>query len=1059
MKRLIKDKRLVLAFLIIALIGVKFWTGSRYPELGAKASMGMIANIQSLGLDAKWEPMPGDPVWVRVPKFTVNWIFANKRGMMFGLLFAAGLMTALSRIGQIRLRGGFSNTLAGAMIGAPLGVCVNCATPIMQGMHEKGMRLEMSLGAMFSSPTFNVIVVSMLFSLFPWQLAVLKIGFSLLLVLALVPALVYYARQQGWVTSDDCLPLDASACDVQDAIEPDGKNWLSAAGLTVRDVLKNLWVICYKTVPLMIAAGFLGAILLETFSLEDLAKSTEELSFGQTLGIMAGVAIVGALLPVPMAIDVMLAATLYAAGVPAQFAMALLFTAGIYSIYSLSVIGNSISGKLGWLFFAAVVALGIISGYVAQVGEKWHMDQVQKHFVTSLAESAPSERPVFPPLAKGTDGNAVLTALTSTQLKSEPETQGKNISLLSRPFPTAPEAAPEGQPAFVRHLGKDLGINVPHHNHTDQIASFLGTFSRSIAGGDVHGDGWPDLLVCGDFMTGGLALFANMGGETFQQQSLDLGELSSAKIVLSALVDLNNDGWLDVFFSTFEQGLYVIYNQEGQFLPEQMQQLYHSPGACAVSAGFADLNGDSKLEVVVGSWVQSWAIARIEGAWQASRNQILWSQSDGGYEARPLPGEPGETLSVLLTDFNVDGNMDLIVGNDFDEPDIFYLGQKGGAFRQISVVDRIIPMTTHFTMGAETADLDNDLSPEIMMVGIATGGVSRRTSQSISANEVHHTLTDSEQAQEYREFITKVGHIVTAWRNPQYMTADFDLRDQQNAIACNIFQNSFSKGRQEWLKYVPEHREDLRAVVTKLQQPLYKPTIQEAASEIPQIQLRNVVISLKGGSKDVTRKFGLEFTGWTWNAKFADLNNDSWQDAYFLNGYIPDPRRESNYLFLNQQGITFKDHTEEAGLTNYLASACYTYIDFDQDGDLDIVMVPVAGPIEVCENQFPTKNAITFELEDEVGNHFGIGAKVIIKYGANGEFKQYREIKASGGFASFDPPVVHFGLGDEKAVQQVWVFWPNGEQTKLNRELSAGRVWKIRRSADSTSPNEPTESQ
>ncbi|MEM1294581.1 MAG: FG-GAP-like repeat-containing protein, partial [Verrucomicrobiota bacterium] len=891
MKRLIKDKRLVLTFLIIALIGFKFWTGSRYPELGAKASMGMISDIQSLGLDAKWEQMPGDPFWVRVPKFTINWIFANKRGMMFGLLFAAGLMTALSRIGQIRLRGGFSNTLAGAMIGAPLGVCVNCATPIMRGMHEKGMRLEMSLGAMFSSPTFNVIVVSMLFSLFPWQLAALKIGFSLLLVLALVPALVHYARLQGWVTKDDCLPLDAAKCDVPDEIDPDAKNWLSALKMTTQDYGKNLWVICYKTVPLMILAGFLGAILLETFSLENLAKTSEDLTFLQTLGIMAGVALVGALLPVPMAIDVMLAATLYAAGVPAHFAMALLFTAGIYSVYSLSVIGKSISAKLGWLFFGAVVLLGVLSGYTARYGEKWHMELVQKHFVSSLAQSPPSEPPVFPPLAQGTKGEAVLASLESNRLPFAKEAEGANITIQSRPYPTQPEPAADGEPAFVRHLGRDLGIDVPYHNHTDKIASFLGTFSRSIASGDVHGDGWPDVVTCGDFMSGGLALFANVGGERFEQQALDLGELESAKVVLTALVDLNNDGWLDVFFSTFEQGIYVIYNKDGQFDGSLPQKLYHAPGASAVAAGFADLNGDSQLEIVVGSWVQSWAIARIEGAWQASRNQILWSQADGSYDAKPLPGEPGETLSILLSDYNVDGKMDLIVGNDFDEPDIFYLGQKDNELRQVTVMDRIIPMTTYFTMGAETADLNNDLSPEILMVGIATGGVSRRTSQSISANDVRTTLTDPKQVEDYDDFITKVGHIVAAWRNPQYMTAEHDLRDQQNGIACSIFQNSFSRGRQKWLEYIPEHREDLQAVVSKLRQPLYKPTLQEAAGEIPQIQLRNVLLSK---SRDVTRQFGLEFTGWTWNAKFADLNNDSWQDIYFLNGYIPDPRRESN---------------------------------------------------------------------------------------------------------------------------------------------------------------------
>lgn len=1039
----------MVSLVILAAVAWMFWTGSRYPQLGAKASMGMIANIQSLGLDAKWEPMPGDSFWVRVPKFAVNWIYANERGMKFGLLFAAVLMTALGRVGQIRVRGSFNNTLAGTMLGAPLGVCVNCATPIMRGMHEQGMRLEMSLGTMFSSPTFNVIVIGMLFTLFPWELAALKIVFSLVLILAMVPLLVNYARLQGWVKNDDCVSSDTLACETTpNQVEPDATNWLSALFLSGRDTLKNLWVICYKTVPLMILAGFLGALLLEAFSLEGLAKSTEDLNFLQTLGILALVSIVGALLPVPMAVDVMLAATLYAAGVPAQFVMALLFTGGIYSIYSLSVIGNSISAKLGWMFYAAIVSIGILSGFAAEFGLKWHNDRVERHFVTSLAETKPSEKPYFEPLPEGAAGKLITDLLEPNrlQLKASEVDGLKRISMHSRPYPNKPQSAGENEPFFKNRFGKDLGINVPYYNHTDKITTFLGSFSRTIASGDVHGDGWPDLLVSGDFSVGGLALFANQGGEKFLQQALQLGDLNSAKVLTAALVDLDNDGWQDIFFSTFDRGIYLIRNEGGHFFEKNVTKLHSNRGARAVAVGFADLNHDSRLEIVLGNWVQSWAISKVEGAWEASRNEILWSQPDGTYEAKPLPGEPGETLSVLLSDFNMDGQMDLIVGNDFDEPDIFYLGSGNGNLRQLKNTDQLIPLTTHFTMGAESADLNNDLFPEVFMVGIATGGVSRRTSISIAATEVQHTISDPAQAKEYGEFITKLGHMVTAWRNPQYMDVNHDLRDQQNGIACNIFLNSFSKGRQNWLDYIPEHRQDLRAIASNLRQPRYEPKIEELASEIPQIQSRNVLLTPhSNGMKDETRKYGLEFTGWTWNAKFADLNNDSWQDIYFLNGFLPDPRRESNYLYLNQGGETFRDFTEDSGLTNYLASTCYTYTDFDQDGDLDIIMVPVAGPIEVCENRLPTKNSITFELVDQVGNRSGIGTKLIIQYGKDSELKQYREIKASGGFASFDAPIAHFGLGEENSVKQLWIFWPDGEQTQLGHEFEAGHVWRIHR--------------
>ena len=65
-------------------------------------------------------------------------------------------------------RSGFVNTLIGVAVGAPLGVCVNCSAPVAKGMHDGGARLETTLATMFSSPTLNIIVLTMLFSIFPY---------------------------------------------------------------------------------------------------------------------------------------------------------------------------------------------------------------------------------------------------------------------------------------------------------------------------------------------------------------------------------------------------------------------------------------------------------------------------------------------------------------------------------------------------------------------------------------------------------------------------------------------------------------------------------------------------------------------------------------------------------------------------------------------------------------------------------------------------------------------------------------------------------------------------
>ena len=98
---------------------------------------------------------------------TVNWGETNRKGMTFGVIFGAALMVLITLFQKKSSKSAFANSLLGITIGAPLGVCVNCATPVAQGLHAGGARVETVMSAMVSSPTLNIIVLTMLFSLFP----------------------------------------------------------------------------------------------------------------------------------------------------------------------------------------------------------------------------------------------------------------------------------------------------------------------------------------------------------------------------------------------------------------------------------------------------------------------------------------------------------------------------------------------------------------------------------------------------------------------------------------------------------------------------------------------------------------------------------------------------------------------------------------------------------------------------------------------------------------------------------------------------------------------------
>jgi len=129
-------------------------------------------------------------------------------------------------------------------------------------------------------------------------------------------------------------------------------------------------------------------------------------------------------------------------------------------------------------------------------------------------------------------------------------------------------------------------------------------------------------------------------------------------------------------------------------------------------------------------------------------------------------------------------------------------------------------------------------------------------------------------------------------------------------------------------------------------------------------------------------------------------------------------------------------------------TASATKLDIDNDGDLDFITIPVNGPTQVFVNNSQSGNAIDFRFRDEIGNHFGIGARVVIRYGENGDRQQMREIQSGGGFQSFDAPIAHFGLGDFDSVNQVTVYWADGSQSELETPLTAGATYVIERKAE-----------
>jgi hypothetical protein len=219
-------------------------------------------------------------------------------------------------------------------------------------------------------------------------------------------------------------------------------------------------------------------------------------------------------------------------------------------------------------------------------------------------------------------------------------------------------------------------------------------------------------------------------------------------------------------------------------------------------------------------------------------------------------------------------------------------------------------------------------------------------------------------------------------------------------------------------------------------------------NEIPMQTQFNLLLSGQADHtfRDVSEQTKISTAEWSWNARFADLDNDEWQDIFVVNGVPITQEFASNIFFHNQNGKSFVPAQTEFGLDDYDHSSSYTYIDIDRDGDLDIISNTLYGPFKIFTNNNTQGNSVTIKLVDEQGNRFCLGCILIIRYGSDGKLHQRREIKTGGGFHSYDAPVAHFGLGKHKSIHQIEIIWSTGETSKLEHTFSANHEYTIHRS-------------
>ena len=564
-------------------------------------------------------------------------------------------------------------------------------------------------------------------------------------------------------------------------------------------------------------------------------------------------------------------------------------------------------------------------------------------------------------------------------------------------------------PRFSLLSAFDTGINfinkVPETKGVNLIVYQYLHNGAGVSVGDINNDGLPDIYLTTNF--GDNHLYLNKGNLKFEEIAKQAGAVGDwGWTTGSTMVDINNDGYLDIYIS--KSGDAAAGKRKNELLINNGDLTFTNKAgayglddeAYSSQAAFFDYDKDGDLDMYLLNHPII-PVANVGPNAAKERDPYtsdkLYRNDKGRFvdvseEAGLVGNGYGYGLSVSTGDLNNDGWTDIYVANDYAEHDYLYMNNADGTFSE--KLKEKVRHISNFSMGSDIADFNNDGLLDLMVVDmVAEDNYRIKTNMSgMSTEKFHKAVNDG--------------------LHYQYMMNTLQMNNGNGTFSEVSQLAGLSSTDWSWAPLWADFDND------GLKDLLVTNGLRKEARNVDFVNKKKKLL------EEMNKNPGQHF-----------------QYIKMILDEMPEVRIQ-NYIFKNEGDISFSNKRDEWGLKETSYSNGAAYADLDNDGDLDIIISNIDHNAFIYRNnteQAKGGNYLKLKLKGNGENLSGLGTRVTIK---SGDDFQMKEHFLNRGYLSSMEDNLHFGLGKKKNVDTLWVEWPDGNIQVLS-DVSANKTLEL----------------